>query len=86
MRVAEHDPGASATRGIGNDGMDGKSGFRLATVVPAEVDAIQLLIQMRDEQALASRVGFSEAACEEVAGCCESVKLEGPFGTLVAHP
>ena len=85
MRVAENDTRASAARGVGDDRVDGKGGLGLIAVMAAEVDAVQLLIDMGDEQALSSRIGFSEAAGEEIAGRCESVELERPFGTLMAH-
>ena len=85
VRVAENDTRASAASSIGDDCVDGQGGLRLIAVMAAEVDAVQLLIDMGDEQALSSWIGFSEAAGEEIAGCCESVELERPFGTLMAH-
>ena len=57
-----------------------------SAVVPGQVQALALSVQVRDPQALSSRVGLDEATREEVAGGCRSVRLERLFGTLKAHP
>jgi hypothetical protein len=62
-----------------------RTGLGLVAFVAGQVKAIQLLVDVRHEQALSSRIGLGEAAREEVAGRCKSVELERPFGTLMAH-
>jgi hypothetical protein len=44
------------------------------------MDAVQLLVHMRDEQALSSRIGVGEAAGEKVAGVAQRRRflLNGP--------
>ena len=57
-----------------------------SALVPGQVQALTLSVQVRDPQALSSRAGPGEATREEVAGGCRSVQLERLFGTLIAHP
>ena len=86
MSVTEDDTRAPAACCVGDDRADGQFSLRLSTVMPGEMDAVQLVVDVGHEQALPSWIRLREAAGEEVAGCCESVELERPFGTLIAHP
>jgi hypothetical protein len=70
MRVAEYDSRASAASCVRNDGVDGQADLDLLAFVASEMDAVQLLVHVRDEQALSSRIGLCKAAGEEVAGRC----------------
>lgn len=85
MRVPQDDSGAAAARRICEDQANGKGNLSLIAIVAREVDAIEPIVEVRHEQAFPSRIGFREAAGEEIAGCCEPVELERPFGTLIAH-
>ena len=83
--MPEDDPRACAPRRIGDDRADGQESFRFAAFVTSEVNAVQLLVDMCDEEEFAVRIGLGEAAGEKVAGSCESAELQRPFGTLMAH-
>ena len=85
MIVPEDDPGASATRCIGDDRSNRQRRFGLSALVTSQEDAVQLLVDMCDEQKLTIRIGFGEAACEKAAGSCGSLELQWSFGTLMAH-
>ena len=57
-----------------------------SALVPGQMQALTLSVQVRDPQTLSSRVGLGEATREEVAGGSRSVQLERLCGTLIAHP
>ena len=86
MVVREHDAGASMPYRIGNDGANGEGRVSSRALVPRQMQAVPLIIQMRDPQALSSRIGLGKAAREEGAGRFPFVQLERLFGTLIAHP
>ena len=85
MRVSKDDPGAAASRRIRDDRVNGDGCLLRISIVASQVNAVQPVVDMGHEQALSSRIGLREAAGEEIAGRCESVELERPFGTLIAH-
>jgi hypothetical protein len=51
----------------------------------AEVEAAGLFVDMRDPQALQSRVGRSQAIGEKGPRGGQAVQFQGQFGTLIAH-
>ena len=85
MVVGEQDPRAAVERRVRYNRSDGKGRVACTALMPGQVQALTLSVQVRDPQALSSRVGLGEATREEVAGGCRSVQLERLFGTLIAH-
>ena len=86
MIVREHDPRSAVPQGIGNDRPNGEGRVPGRALVPGEVQAPAAIVQVRNPQALSSRVGLCKATREEGAGRFRSVQLERLFGTLIAHP
>ena len=85
MRVAKHQSRASAANHVCDDRPDRQRDLSVVAFVTREMDAVQLPVDMGNEQALSSRIGLRQATDEEVAGCSEAAELERPFGTLIAH-
>jgi len=83
--MPEDDTGASAACRVRNDCSNGQGRVRPVPFVMGQVNAVQPVVDMGHEQALSSGIGLSEAPCEEVAGCRETIELERRFGTLIAH-
>jgi hypothetical protein len=54
-------------------------------VVMAEVQAVQLVIDMGDPQTLTPGIRFGDPAGKECPGCGEALELERKFGTLISH-
>lgn len=53
---------------------------------PGQVNAVPVAVDVRNPQALSSRIGIGKAARKERAGRFRSVQLERLCGTLIAHP
>ena len=63
----------------------GKSAPRLVALMARQMEAARLIVDMRDPQAFAARIGVGEAAREEGPGCGQPVELQREFGTLIPH-
>ncbi len=85
MVVGEHDSGAAVSRRVGDDRADGENGAFFIAFVAAQVDASGLLIDMRDPQAFAHRIGVGEAAGKEVASGLAPFQFQRKIGTLISH-
>jgi hypothetical protein len=83
--VGKHDSGASVDGGIADDRTQREIHPGFVAVVMAEVQAIQLVIDMGDPQTLTPGIRFGDAAGKECPGCGEALELERKFGTLISH-
>ena len=84
MIVGEHDPGAAMKRGIGDDPAERKIGAALVARMARQVEAVRLIIEMRDPQAFPRRIGIGHAAGEEGAGGSQAVELQQLLDAVVA--
>lgn len=83
--MREDNSGAMVMKCVGDDLADWKVCASFIAFIARHVKAVSFLIHMRDPQALATWVGFSETAGEEVACRREAVELQRMFGTLIPH-
>ena len=54
-------------------------------VMPGQMEAVMLFIEVRDPQAFPAPVDLREAAGEEVPRCLRAIQLQRGFGTLMLH-
>ena len=85
MIVGKHDAGAPVDGGIADDRPQREIDPAFVAVMVTEVQAVQLVVDMRDPQTLTSGVRFGDAAGKECPGCGEALELERKFGTLISH-
>ena len=85
MIMRKDDAGTAVLCRIKHDVAQGEVCESCVAVVPANVQATCLLVDMRDPQAFAGRVRIGNAAREKGAGGDKAVELERRFGTLIAH-
>ena len=71
--------------GVGDDGADRQIGPVGMAVVPRQMDAARVIVDMRDPQMLARRIGLGQAAGEEAVGLLQSFEMQRGFGTLMEH-
>ena len=83
--VGKHDAGTSVDGGIADDRTQREIHPGFVAVMMAEVQAIQLVVDMRDPQTLTPGIGLCDAAGKECPGCSEALELERKFGTLISH-
>ena len=86
MIVRQKDSHGAVSCCVPNDRPRGKVCAARVSFMPRQMDAVQLAIDVRDPQALSSRIGLGKAASKERAGRIRSVQLERLCGTLIAHP
>jgi hypothetical protein len=72
-------------RRVGNDFADRKERSSLIATMAGKMEAVRLVIEMRDPQALSQPVLFGEATCEEGPRGFHAIKLQREFGTLIPH-
>ncbi len=85
MIVSEHDSRASVERRIGNDRTEREVGAAFVAAMSSEVEAVRLVVEMRDPEAFAKRVRVRDAAGEEFSSSSKAVQLKRKFGTLISH-
>lgn len=85
MIVGKHDAGASVDGRIADDRTQREIHPGFVAVVMAEVQAVQLVIDMSDPETLTCGIRFGNAAGKECPGCGEALELERKFGTLISH-
>jgi hypothetical protein len=83
--VSEDKSGAAVNRRVGDDRAQGKRRAALIASVAGDVEAARLVVDMRDPQALATRIGVGEAPGEEAARRFQPVEFQRQFGTLNSH-
>lgn len=85
MVVGEDDPRASELRRVGDNLGEREVGTGLRTDMAAEVQAAQLVVDMRDPKAFARRIGIGEATGKEFPRSGDAVEFKREFGTLIPH-
>lgn len=76
MIVGEHDSGASVEHRIGDDPADRKLGAAFVAIVPRDVKAVRVIVEVCDPQAFAAGIGIRKTSSEEGACGCEPVEFE----------
>ena len=74
------------TGGIENDRSERQADATRVPIMPREVDAARILVQMRNPEAFTGRILLSEAAGKERACRIRPIQLQRGFGTLITHP
>ena len=85
MIVGQDQPRATVTSRIGDDLSKRKRRRAVRSVMPGQVDAARLIVEMGDPDMFARRIALREATREESPGCVKPVKQQRGFGTLMEH-
>lgn len=85
MVVGQDDPRAAVAGGVGDYLPHRNRHTALIAVVARKVDAAGTVVDMRNPEMFAERVGFGEAVGEEAAGRFVAVEQQRGFGTLMKH-
>ena len=85
MVMGEDDPGTAESRGVGDYSSERKGRAHLVAIMPGNVNAAGLVIDMGNPQILHRRVRIGNAPGKIRSGRGEAVELERGFGTLIAH-
>ena len=85
MIVGQDDTGASMLRRVDDDFPQREGGAGLMALMPGDMQATRLVIQVCDPQALACEIPVCKAPCKELARSGQSIELEREIYTLVAH-
>ena len=83
--VGEEHRAAAVTRRIEDDDSERKLHFRAVALMPRDVQAARLIVEMRDPQAFRAGILFGYATAEESARRGHVVELQRGFGTLIQH-
>ena len=85
MVVRQQDRRAVVQRRVDDDGAQREGDAAAVSLVPRDMEAIGLPVEMCDPQRLALRVCLGEAAGEERTCGVQPVDLQRRFGTLIPH-
>ena len=85
MIVCEDDAAGAEIGSIGDNFADRELCARFVAFKPGDVEAMRLVVHMRDPKSLPPWILFREAAGEKIAGGSETVELQWKFGTLISH-
>jgi hypothetical protein len=83
--MGEDDAGAAVKHRIGDDLTEWETSLPRAAAVTSHVKTSRLIVDVRDPQAFAPRVGIGDAAREERPGRGKAIELQREFGTLIPH-
>ena len=85
MIVSKDEARASMSGGVGDDLSQREIRAVLVTLMARHMKTAGLLVDMRNPQILAGRIGIGHAPGEELAGRRKPVELQREFGTLIPH-
>ncbi|MEO7813981.1 MAG: hypothetical protein ABIR87_00885 [Sphingomicrobium sp.] len=85
MIMRQDHPNAPMGCGIGNHVAQGQVRAANVSVMPRQVDAPRLIVDMGDPQMFLVRTSLGEAAREESMGGLEAIEEQRGFGTLMKH-
>lgn len=85
MIVRQQDAGAFVKGSIAHDRAKREVGSAFIAGIACEVQALSLLVDVRDPQAFALPVALRETAGEKALGGLVTIELQREFGTLILH-
>src|SRR5437773_2515436 len=85
MVVRKDNSRAAMLGGVGDDRPQWKGRARFIAGIALDMNALRIVIDMRDPQALARGIAIGHAAGEEFPRRCQAVELQREFGTLIPH-
>ncbi|MEO7750844.1 MAG: hypothetical protein ABIS09_05930 [Sphingomicrobium sp.] len=83
--MGQHDSGAVAIGGVGNNLPQREVGAAAVAIVPTHMQAARLIVDVSNPKTFAGRVGIGQTTGKKVAGGGEAVKFQGEFDTLIPH-